>query len=96
MGKLLIASYQPLQKTVVLVPVGAANLNKEVLLDSLQRIYGKLGINYSVEVDESFRNNREWDSNHDNILQDKGSAFLSNNFTGEEKALKKLYGRRQN
>ena len=91
MGKLLVASYTPLQKTVVLIPIGAAVVNKEVLSDSLQHIYGKLGITYSVEVDESFRTNKDWDSNHDDVLQDKGSAFLSNNFTGEEKALKKLY-----
>lgn len=91
MGKLLVASYQPLQKTIVLIPIGEAVVNKDVLLDSLQHIYGKLGITYSVEVDESFKNNRDWDANHDNVLQDKGSAFLSNNFTGEEKALKKLY-----
>lgn len=92
LGKLLVPSYKPLQKTLVLVPIGAQTpVATEQIKTALKDTYGKLGITYTVQVDESFRYNKTWDKNGDSILQDKGSAFLSNDFTGEEKALKKAY-----
>ncbi|MCF6404551.1 hypothetical protein L3C95_16765 [Chitinophaga filiformis] len=92
MGKLLVVSYKALQKKLVLVPVGAGTAAPvEKIRTALQQTYGKVGITYTVEVDESFRDNKAWDSNGDSVLQDKKSAFLSNDFTGEEKALKKAY-----
>ncbi|SDH20922.1 hypothetical protein [Chitinophaga filiformis] len=97
LGKLLVPSYKPLQKTLVLVPIGAQTpVATEQIKTALQKTYGKLGITYTVKVDESFRYNKTWDSNGDSVLQDKGSAFLSNNFTGEEKALKKAYKKATN
>lgn len=92
LGKLLVVSYKPLQKKLVLVPVGAkVTIPEQRIKTALQQAYGKAGITYTVQVDESFRYNKTWDSNGDSVLQDKGSAFLSNNFTGEEKALNKAY-----
>lgn len=92
MGKLLVVSYTPVNKTLVLVPVGkATTVPEDAIRTALQKAYAKVGITYTVQVDESFRENKDWDTNGDDILQDKGSAFLSNNFTGEEKAIKKAY-----
>lgn len=92
LGKLLLVSYKPLQKTLVLVPIGAqTTVPSEQIKTALEKTYKKLGITYTVQVDESFRYNKTWDANGDSILQDKGSAFLSNDFKGEEKALKKAY-----
>ncbi|PWV46176.1 deaminase domain-containing protein [Chitinophaga sp. S165] len=92
LGKLLLVSYTPLPKKLVLVPVGSKVAVPEAKIKAaLQQAYGKVGITYEVKTDEGFRFNRTWDSNGDSILQDKGSAFLSNGFTGEEKALQKAY-----
>jgi hypothetical protein len=92
LGKLLLVSYKPLQKTLVLVPIGTqTTVPAEQIKTALEKTYKKLGITYTVQVDESFRYNKTWDRNGDSVLQDKGSAFLSNDFTGEEKALKKAY-----
>ncbi|SHN13358.1 fibronectin type III domain-containing protein [Chitinophaga sp. CF418] len=92
LGKLLVPSYKPLQKKLVLVPIGAQTaVPTEQIKTALKDTYSKLGITYTVQVDESFRYNKTWDANGDSVLQDKGSAFLSNDFKGEEKALKKAY-----
>lgn len=92
LGKLLVASYTPKQKTVVLIPIGSGTpVYEDAIGKKLQEIYGKVGMTYTVKVDDSFRNNKDWDTNKDGVLQDKGSSFLSNNFTGEEKALRKAY-----
>ncbi len=92
LGKLLLVSYTPLPKKLVLVPVGSkVSVPEEKIKAALLQAYGKVGVTYEVKTDESFRYNKTWDSNGDSILQDKGSAFLSNGFTGEEKALQKAY-----
>lgn len=92
LGKLLVVSYTPKQKTVVLVPIGSGTpVYDEAIRNKLQEVYGKIGMTYTVRTDDTFRNNKDWDTNKDGVLQDKGSGFLGNNFTGEEKALKKAY-----
>lgn len=96
MGKLLVASYKAIAKRVVLIPVGKSAPSPEgTLKDAVSKLlddtYGKIGMQFEVEVDESFRYNKSWDKNGDSLLQDSKSAFLSNEFTGEEKALKKAY-----
>jgi hypothetical protein len=92
MGKLLVASYTPMQKKVVLVPVLDTKVPSQTVIEkSLKAAYAKIGVSYTVEIDESFRKDTSWDKNGDKVLQDKGSAFLSSDFTGEEKAMKKAY-----
>lgn len=93
MGKLLVASYAPTQKQVVLIPVGKATVQKEAVEKALKDAYEKIGVTYTVTVDESFRDNTAWDLNKDNLLQDSHSSFLGNGFTGEEKAMRKAYGK---
>ncbi|HJT73698.1 MAG TPA: fibronectin type III domain-containing protein, partial [Chitinophaga sp.] len=91
-GKLLVASYPTLQKKVVLIPIGASTtVPVSAIESSLKSAYEKIGVVYTVEVDESFRSDLSWDDNGDKVLQDSKSAFLSNGFTGEEKAMKKAY-----
>ncbi|HEY0612747.1 MAG TPA: fibronectin type III domain-containing protein, partial [Chitinophaga sp.] len=92
MGKLLVSSYTPKQKKVVLVPLGANTpVPVETIRSSLEKAYAKIGLTYTVETDESFRIDTTWDLDHNQVLQDSKSAFLGNGFTGEEKALKKAY-----
>ncbi|KAA2242739.1 hypothetical protein F0L74_09435 [Chitinophaga agrisoli] len=94
LGKLLVSGYGPVQKKIVLVPVGAQTaVPLEAIESSLQKAYGKIGVSYTVETDESFRDNKDWDDDNNGLLQDSRSAFLSDGFTGEEKALKKAYTR---
>ncbi len=94
LGKLLVASYAPLQKKVVLIPIGAeTTVPEQEILNSLQQAYNKISVHYTVTTDNSFRGNKDWDLDHNDILQDTKSAFLSNNFTGEEKALKQAYSK---
>jgi|GEM_PF-2491374 len=92
MGKLLVASYAPIQNKVVLIPIGATTeVPEEAIRNSLAKAYAKVGITYTVTTDNSFQDNTSWDDNKDGLLQDTKSAFLSNGFTGEEKALKNAY-----
>ncbi|WP_343670746.1 fibronectin type III domain-containing protein [Chitinophaga sp.] len=91
-GKLLIPSYPPLQKRVILVPIGEnVIIPEKTITQTLATVYGSIGISYTLETDNSFKSNTSWDLNKDGVLQDSKSALLSNGFTGEEKAMKKAY-----
>ncbi|MFB6454159.1 hypothetical protein ACE38W_02725 [Chitinophaga sp. Hz27] len=94
LGKLLVSSYLPMEKKVVLVPVGANTaVPEDAIRNRLAEAYGKIGVNYTVQVDNSFRTDLSWDQDGDKVLQDGKSAFLGNGFTGEEKAMKKAYSK---
>jgi hypothetical protein len=94
MGKLLVASYAPKQKTVVLIPVGTNTpVPLAAIQTSLEKAYANIGVTYTIIKDDGFRENKEWDTDGDGSLQDSKSAFLSNGFTGEEKAMKKAYAK---
>jgi len=91
-GKLLVASYAPVQKKLILVPVGELRIGlQEAVAEGMRKSYAPITVNYAVEADRSFSDNKEWDKNGDGILQDGKTPFLSNDFTGEEKALVKAY-----
>lgn len=91
-GKLLIPSYPSSQRKVILIPVGTHIVIPEnAIMQTLASVYGRIGISYTLEIDNSFKSNRSWDLNRDGVLQDSKSALLSNGFTGEEKAMKKAY-----
>lgn len=91
-GKLLIPSYPSLQKKVILVPVSDdVSIPEKAITQILAMVYNSIGISYTLEIDNSFKNNKSWDLNQDGMLQDSKSALLSNGFTGEEKAMKKVY-----
>ncbi|MBC9909886.1 fibronectin type III domain-containing protein [Chitinophaga varians] len=91
-GKLLVASYAPKQRKVVLVPVGKNGWAPErEIRSALEKSYAGVGVTYTITVDDSFRSNTSWDLNGDSLLQDSKSAALSNSFTGEEKMLCRAY-----
>lgn len=91
-GKLLIPSYPSVQKKVVIIPVGEnVTIPEKAIIQSLAGVYGRIGVSYTLETDNSFKSNTAWDQNKDGVLQDSKSALLSNSFTGEEKAMKKAY-----
>lgn len=95
LGKLLVASYTPMQEKLVLVQVGENTvIPEEAIRQRLSETYGKIGVTYTVEIDTTFRRDKSWDLNKDGLLQDTKSGFLGNGFTGEEKAMKKAYSKR--
>ncbi|GAA3912464.1 hypothetical protein GCM10022209_00800 [Chitinophaga oryziterrae] len=94
MGKLLIASYAPKQKTLVLIPIGKETaVPVTAIQSSMEKAYANIGVTYTIVKDDGFRENKDWDIDGDGFLQDTKSAFLSNGFTGEEKAMKKAYAK---
>lgn len=96
-GKLLVVSYAPKQRKVVLIPIGSnTSVPEAAIRNSLEKAYAKIGVTYSITTDTSFQQNTSWDINSDNVLQDSKSAFLGNSFTGEEKAMKKAYAAAHN
>lgn len=52
LGKLNIFTYEPINRSVTLVPVNGKmnNLDKQALQDGLNEIYGKVGIHWTVNV----------------------------------------------
>ncbi|MDR1730203.1 MAG: hypothetical protein LBR52_06035 [Prevotellaceae bacterium] len=62
-GKLNIANYAPQERKLVLVPTGyrAPSINGTSIKNQLDAIYKPLGITFTVEVDESFGSEEEFD-----------------------------------
>lgn len=95
-GKLLLPSYTPQTKKVVIIPVDLVNNKRQVIPASvyqtyLNKTYGKIGITYQVLVDDSFRGNKTWDADNNKSVQASGSGLLSNDYVGEEAAMIQAY-----
>ncbi len=98
-GRLLVAQYPSVTKNLVLVKVDHKRLLSSTRMNDiktatenlLRTTYNKIGINYNITIDESIANESSWDANKDGFVQVQGSGFLDNDFTGEEKALAKVY-----
>ncbi|HSY77508.1 MAG TPA: hypothetical protein VK890_11660, partial [Bacteroidia bacterium] len=91
-GQLLLPSYAPQTKNVVLIPVKKdLPYDASVFEDYLNQTYGQIGITYNVSVDTSFISNTAWDTNGDGVVQITGSALLSNNYQGEEESMIQTY-----
>lgn len=95
-GKLLVVSYAPDKYKVVLVPLQGATVNAPAIQQGLQKVYGAIGIDFTVETDNSFSGNTAWDTNGNGKLDVSGSGPFSNNYTGEEAKVIKLYGAGKN
>lgn len=95
LGKLKIAAYNLKRETVVLVPVGIDNaqFDENAIVEKLKKVYGKVAVQFSVRVDEGFRNNTKWDLNGNGSLDVTGSGILADFSaqTAEMKQLKKEY-----
>ncbi len=88
-GKLKVAGYNLKEEELVLVPMGNVTVNVNQIRDSLNKIYGSLGITWKVKVDAPFFDTT-WDINKNKLLDVSGSSFLSR-YTSEMKALNKVY-----
>ncbi|MDF2455091.1 MAG: hypothetical protein K0R51_1084 [Cytophagaceae bacterium] len=86
-GKLLVPSYAPQQKEVVIITVGKSVIDAAKYQKGLNDVYGKIGITYTVTVDDSFKNNKTWDGDGDGKVQAAGSKLLSTEYKGEEAAM---------
>jgi hypothetical protein len=85
LGKLLITSFKPQTRKLVLVPVDGAEVNKDKISQELNAIYNPLAVSFEVTQVESF-NDQSWDIQKDGKLAVSGSGWLSN-LTDEMKAL---------
>lgn len=90
-GKLLAPSYKPQQKQVVIIPVGKSKIDAQAYEEELNEAYAKVGINYTVTVDQSFIDNKDWDLDGDGKVQSSGSKLLSTDYAGEEGAMVQSY-----
>ncbi len=91
-GKLLLPSYAPQVKKVVLVPVkGNQVFNPATYETYLNQTYQKLGITYQVTVDNTFRTKTDWSTDGNLTVQSSASGLLNNDYQGKEKAIVQSY-----
>ena len=96
LGKLLVSAYEQQNFTAVLVPVVAGDgvvpaINAQQIADSLNSIYNKVNVSWTVVVDSAYNNVAAWDASGDGVLTMTGSSLLSNKLVGEPAALMKSY-----
>ncbi|MBO9202159.1 MULTISPECIES: fibronectin type III domain-containing protein [Niastella] len=91
LGKLLIASYKPQVRKLVLVPVNGATTNQAAISEQLNAIYNPVGVTFNV-TQEADLNDNSWDLNGDHKLAVSGSSWLSTQ-TNEMKALNSVYAK---
>jgi hypothetical protein len=91
LGKLLVASYPRKEYKVKLVPVKGKgdNINPIQMEERLNKIYGKLNVNFKVTKVNSFENN-QWDLDRDSCLKTDASNVVSS-YTNEMKRLNDDY-----
>lgn len=76
-GKLRVVSYANQQHKVTLVPINEAKLDKADIEQELNAIYNPVGVQFTVDVDESMRGNYDWEieSEKDGLLSTVGKSF---------------------
>jgi len=76
-GKLRVVSYAKQQHKVTLVPINEVRLDKTTIEQGLNAIYNPVGVQFTVNVDESMRGNYSWevDSEKDGLLSTVGKSF---------------------
>ncbi|HTI92969.1 MAG TPA: hypothetical protein VL727_20365 [Puia sp.] len=99
LAKLLVSAYEHKDFTAVLVPVvtgdGAVpHIDIQKYSDSLNSIYNKVNIAWTVIPDSAYRNTG-WDANGDGKLTMTGSSFLSNTLNGEPAGLVRSYSQQR-
>jgi len=87
-GALLLASYPILEKKVKLVTLAmGSNFNRNIkaIEEQLDKAYNPIGINYTIEVDNSFDQNKDWcEGKNCDDFKTGGSGLLNNDYTGVE------------
>ena len=76
-GKLRVVSYAKQQHKVTLVPINEVRLDKTTIEQGLNAIYNPVGVQFTVNVDESMRDNYSWEveSEKDRLLSTVGKSF---------------------
>ena len=76
-GKLRVVSYDKQQHKVRLVPINKVKLNKAAIEKGLNAIYNPVGVQFTVDIDESMRGNYDWEveSEKDGLLSTVGKSF---------------------
>ena len=84
-GKLRVVSYDKQLHKVTLVPINEVKLNKVAIEQELNTIYNPVGVQFTVDVDESMRGNYDWEieSEKDGLL-----STVDKSFWGYDKELK--------
>lgn len=94
LGKVLVASYPNQKKKISLVPVLGATVNKDSIIAKLNKVYGKINVDWEVKLEPNF-SYKGWDLNSDNKLSVEGSGLLSS-YTSEMRALNGAYSSSRN
>ena len=76
-GKLRVVSYAKQQHKVTLVPINEVKLDKSAIEQQLNIIYNPVGVQFTVDIDESMRGNYDWEveSEKDGLLSTVGKSF---------------------
>ena len=76
-GKLRVVSYDKHQHQIKLVPINEVKLDKIAIEQGLNTIYNPVGVQFSVDIDESMRGNYDWEveSEKDGLLSTVGKSF---------------------
>ena len=76
-GKLCVVSYDKHQHQITLVPINEVKLDKIAIEQGLNTIYNPVGVQFSVDIDESMRGNYDWEveSEKDGLLSTVGKSF---------------------
>lgn len=88
LGKINIASYPLIERSVIVVPMAGAIVDGAALESALDGIFSRYGVNWNVRVDDPFTDT-SWDSGIDG-LKSGGSGFFSV-YTDEMRALNTAY-----
>ncbi len=78
----------------MIIPVKSSKtFNKDLdeIEAELNAVYGGVGVEYQVTIDRSFENDISWCSSANCSFTPEGSAALSNDYTGDEKAVRDAY-----
>lgn len=95
LGKLNIFTYEPINRSVTLVPVNGQmnNLDKQAVQNGLNEIYGKVGIHWTVNVLEELQSTKEpfgYTPKNGSTFNVTGSGLLSM-FTDDMKAINEAF-----
>ena len=76
-GKLRVVSYTKQQHKVTLVPINEVKLDESAIEQQLNTIYNPVGVQFTVDIDESMRGNYDWEveSEKDGLLSTVGKSF---------------------
>jgi len=93
-GKLLLPSYAPQTKNVVIIPVKELTsrvYDAGIFEAYLNETYNKIGITYHVTIDNRFNSNTDWAPDGNTTVQPLGSSLLNDDYRGKEAAMIEAY-----